>query len=129
MQRRVAWNQQLDAEHGHGLWAVILRATDEYAGWCFSRCRACRRLSSRNPNRGAKEFRDPFFCLTSSPQTGSEKSNGRTGRSAPSVPNSEVYRPQTGEVGIHPMRVNEHPTALSIARCLRTWRIVRHRSG
>ncbi len=32
MQRWVAWNQQLDAEHGHGLWAVILRATGECIG-------------------------------------------------------------------------------------------------
>jgi RimJ/RimL family protein N-acetyltransferase len=29
MQRWVAWNQQHYAEHGHGLWAVILRATGE----------------------------------------------------------------------------------------------------
>lgn len=28
MQSWVAWNQLLDAEHGHGLWAVILRAGD-----------------------------------------------------------------------------------------------------
>ncbi len=34
MQRWVAWNQQLDAEHSHGLWAVILRATDECIGDC-----------------------------------------------------------------------------------------------
>ena len=27
MQRWVAWNQPLDAEHGHGLWALILGAT------------------------------------------------------------------------------------------------------
>lgn len=31
-QRRVAWNQQHDAEHGYGLWAVILRATGECIG-------------------------------------------------------------------------------------------------
>ena len=34
MPRWVAWNQQLDAEHGHGLWAVILRATGECIGDC-----------------------------------------------------------------------------------------------
>ena len=34
MQRCVAWNQQHDAEHGHGLWAVILRATGECIGDC-----------------------------------------------------------------------------------------------
>lgn len=34
MQRWVAWNQQHDAEHGHGLWAVILRATGECIGDC-----------------------------------------------------------------------------------------------
>ena len=34
MQRWVAWNQQLDVEHGHGLWAVILRATGECIGDC-----------------------------------------------------------------------------------------------
>jgi ribosomal-protein-alanine N-acetyltransferase len=34
MQRWVAWNQQHYAEHGHGLWAVILRATGECIGDC-----------------------------------------------------------------------------------------------
>ena len=34
MQPWVAWNQQLDAEHGHGLWAVTLRATGECIGDC-----------------------------------------------------------------------------------------------
>ena len=30
----MAWNQQLNAEHGHGLWALILRATGECIGDC-----------------------------------------------------------------------------------------------
>lgn len=34
MQHWVAWNQQHYAEHGHGLWAVILRATGECIGEC-----------------------------------------------------------------------------------------------
>ena len=34
MQRWVAWNQKHDVEHGHGLWAVILRATGECVGDC-----------------------------------------------------------------------------------------------
>ena len=32
MLRWVAWNQSHYAEHGHGLWAVILRATGECIG-------------------------------------------------------------------------------------------------
>lgn len=48
MQRWVAWNQQHDDEHGHGLWAVILRA----AGGDFEdRAHAIEILADRCPGK------------------------------------------------------------------------------
>lgn len=74
MQRWVAWNQQLDADHGHGLWAVILRATGECIGDCGlvpqqvdGLAEACFPKPEPIGRRmGAEEFRKPFFCLHAS---------------------------------------------------------------
>ena len=74
MQRWVAWNQQHDAEHGHGLWAVILRATGECIGDCglvpqqvdgvAEACFPKPELTGRR--MWAEEFRKPFFPLPAS---------------------------------------------------------------
>ena len=69
MQRRVAWNQRHYAEHGHGLWAVILRATGECIGdgglvpqQVDGVAKACFPKPEQIGRRmGAEEFRNPFF--------------------------------------------------------------------
>lgn len=74
MQRWVAWNQQHYAEHGHGLWAVILRATGKCIGECGlvpqqvdDVAEACfPKLEPIGRRMGAEEFRNPFFCPHSS---------------------------------------------------------------
>lgn len=71
MQRWAAWNHQHDAEHGHGLWAMILRATGECIGNCGlapqqvdGLAEACFLKPKPTGRRmGAKEFRNPFFYL------------------------------------------------------------------
>ena len=62
------------AEHGHGLWALILRATGECIGDCGlvpqqvdGVAEACFPKPEPIGRRmGAKEFRKPFFCLHAS---------------------------------------------------------------